>query len=372
MKYIHEIENLKGKTVFVRADFNVPVSAGVITDDFRVQKTLKTLDFLKNAGVKIVMASHFEGEGGSLAPVAQNLATRGYGVTFIEDFFPETPKEIADMKDGEIVLLQNLRKYPEEKANNSEFAKHLASFASVYVNEAFSSSHRAHASIVGIPEFLPSYAGFCFAQEVMELSRTLHPKHPFVFILGGAKFETKIPLIKKFFAVADKVFIGGALANDFLKASGMQTGTSLLSSDISQISEFLTDKLIMPIDVIVKNGESVTTKKVTEVLESDYIVDVGPETMDLVCPVVEKAATVLWNGPLGNYELGYKDATRTLAQSIGESKAESFVGGGDTIASIAELNLTDKITFISTGGGAMLDFLANETLPGIQALEKSQ
>lgn len=372
MKYIHEIENLKGQLVLLRADFNVPVENGVITDDFRIQKTLKSIDFLKNAGSRIVIASHFEGEGGSLAVVAKDLAARGYTTTFVEDFFPETPKEISDMKDGEIILLQNLRKYSGEKSNDATFSKHMASFAHVYVNEAFSSSHRAHASIVGIPELLPSYAGFCFAEEVMELSRALHPKHPFIFILGGAKFETKIPLIKKFFAIADKVFIGGALANDFLKASGLQTGTSLISSDISHVSEFLTDKLIMPIDVIVKNGETIATKKVNEVLEGDYILDVGPETMALVCPVVAEAATVLWNGPLGNYELGYKDATLALAHCIGESETESFVGGGDTIASIAELNLTEKITFVSTGGGAMLDFLANETLPGIQALEKSQ
>jgi len=370
MNYIHQIQDIKGKAVFLRADFNVPVKDGVVTDDFRIQKTLKTIDFLKSRGAQIIIASHFEGEGGSLKPVAQYLTQKGYASIFVSDFFPEKPHQLDSLKEGEILLLENLRRYPEEKANDSVFATHLAGFAQYFVNEAFSSSHRAHASIVGIPQHLVSYAGFCFEEEVRELSRTLHPKHPFVFILGGAKFETKIPLIKKFFAMADKVFIGGALANDFLKASGNQTGTSLLSSDISQVSEFLTDKLIMPIDVIIKNDKGVVTKKVSEVLDGDYIVDVGPETMALVCPIIAETATVLWNGPLGNYELGYKEATLELARCIGESSTESFVGGGDTIASIAELNLTSKITFISTGGGAMLDFLANETLPGIQALEK--
>lgn len=372
MKFIQNIGDIQGKTVFVRADFNVPVSNGVITDDFRIQKTLGVINFLKERGARIILASHFEGEGGSLSPVAKALG-QYFPVTFVQNYYPQKPEEIETaLGGGNIVLLENLRTYKEEKENSEEFAKHLASFADVYVNEAFASSHRDHTSIVGIPKLLPSYAGFVFAEEVMQLSKALHPEHPFVFVLGGAKFETKIPLIEKFYALADKVFIGGALANDFIKAAGFATGTSLLSSSEVDVKKFIGEKLIMPIDVLVKNGDEVITKKVEDITAEDYIVDVGPETLKLVEPVVASAKCVLWNGPLGNYELGYKNATLTLARFIAESNALSIVGGGDTVASIAELNLSDKFSFISTGGGAMLDFLANETLPAIKALNDSE
>jgi len=363
--------DIAGKTVFLRADFNVPVKNGVITDDFRIQKTKHVINFLKQKGARIIMASHFEGEGGSLAPVAKLLSLE-YPIAFIQNYFPDTPTDLHEaLKSGEIVLLENLRIYAEEKGNDEAFAKHLASFADMYVNEAFASSHRAHSSIVGIPKYIPSFAGFVFEEEVKELSQALHPEHPFVFILGGAKFETKIPLIEKFFTLADKVFIGGALANDFLKAAGISTGTSLLSNTSVDIKKFLTDKLIMPFDVRVKSGGGSIVKKVSEITETDYIVDVGPETMKSVCPVIGSAKYVLWNGPLGNYELGFKESTLSLAKCIAESDSMSLVGGGDTVASIAELNLSEKFSFISTGGGAMLDFLANETLPGIKALNKS-
>lgn len=372
MRFVKDIGDINSKTVFVRADFNVPVSNGVITDDFRIQKTLGVIRFLKEKGARIVLASHFEGEGGSLAPVAKALE-QYFPIAFVKNYYPQKPEEIETaLSDGNVVLLENLRTYKEEKENSEEFAKHLASFADLYVNEAFASSHRAHASVVGIPKFLPAYAGFVFGEEVTELSKALHPEHPFVFVLGGAKFETKIPLIEKFYALADKVFIGGALANDFIKAAGFGTGTSLLSSSEVDVKKFISDKLIMPIDVLVKSGDGVVTKKVEDITAEDYIVDVGPQTLELVKPVVASAKCVLWNGPLGNYELGYKNATLTLAKSIAESGALSIVGGGDTVASIAELNLSEKFSFISTGGGAMLDFLANETLPGIQALNDSE
>ncbi len=372
MKFVKDIGDVQGKTVFVRADFNVPVSDGVITDDFRIQKTLGVVRFLREIGARIILASHFEGEGGSLAPVAKALE-QYFPVTFVQNYYPQKPEEIdAALGRGNVVLLENLRVYKEEKENNEDFAKHLASFADIYVNEAFASSHRAHASIVGIPKFLPAYAGFVFGEEVEELSKALHPERPFVFVLGGAKFETKVPLIEKFYTLADKVFIGGALANDFIKAAGFGTGTSLLSSSEVDVKKFISDKLIMPIDVLVSNSNEVVIKKVEDVAMNDCIVDVGPKTLELVAPVIASARCVLWNGPLGNYELGHKDATLALAKLIAESQALSIVGGGDTVASIAELNLSDKFSFISTGGGAMLDFLANETLPGIQALNNSE
>ncbi len=369
MRSIQEVDSLKGKTVFVRADFNVPVSGGVVSDDFRIKKTIPLIRLLRERGARIILASHFEGEGGSLRPVF-NYLKELFPVSFIEDFYPEVPPALQDaLEKGDVVLFENLRKYPQEKANDESFARHLASCAQIYVNEAFSAAHREHASVVGVPKFLTHYAGIVFEEEVRELSKAFEPSRPFIFILGGAKFETKIPLVEKFFNLADKVFIGGALSNDFFRAKGFATGKSLLSPSNTNVNAFLTQKLILPVDVLVKNEEGVTVKKPEEVSKDDYIVDVGPQSMEDLCAEIRRSSFVLWNGPLGNFEIGFKDATLRVAECVAESNAVSIVGGGDTIASIAELNLFDKFSFISTGGGAMLDFLAHETLPGIEALE---
>lgn len=371
MKTLRDIPLLSNKKVFLRADFNVPVRDGKVADDFRIKKTLSSIDFLREKGASIIMASHFEGEGGSLAPVAEYLREL-YPVVFVSDYFPENNSQIKEaLSNNSLVLLENVRKYEGEKSNDEKFAQHLASFADFYVNEAFASSHRNHASIVGIPRFIPGFAGFVFEEEVRELSKMFNPPHPFMFVLGGAKFETKLPLIKKFFNIADSVFIGGALANDFLKARGLPTGESLLSSSSPDIQEFLQEKLIVPCDALVKNDSGMVYKEIKDILPRDYIVDVGPETMKLVAEKVGVSKSLLWNGPLGNYEIGFKEATLSLAKSVALSGSFSVVGGGDTIASIAELNLFDEFSFISTGGGAMLDFLSHETLPGIDALNRS-
>ncbi len=371
MKSVRDIGNIEGKTIFLRADFNVPVKDSVITDDFRIKKTLPLIDFIQKNGGRLVIGSHFEGEGGSLKPVFEYLK-KDYQIVFLEDFYPEGLSVIKEALDsGNIVLLDNLRKYKEEKENSDEYAKHLSSFADFFVNEAFSSAHRRHASVIGIPKYIPGFSGFVFEEEIKELSRVLKPTHPFLFILGGAKFETKLPLVRKIFNIADYVFIGGALANDFIKAQGLSVGSSLLSSDGADVRDFLTPKLILPSDVLVRDESgAITKKKITDINITDYIVDVGPETMERVDSCIQSVKSILWNGPLGNYELGFKEATLSLAKSIAGSDTVSVVGGGDTIASIAELNLSDKFTFISTGGGAMLDFLANETLPGIEALNQ--
>jgi len=367
-KVLREIENLRGKRVFLRADFNVPLINNTIGDDFRIRKTFPTLDFLVSSGAKVIVGSHIEGEGSSLKPVYEYLKKK-YRIKFVEDFYPEIPEEISSLEDGEIILLENLRKYEEEKKNDDDFSKHLASFADIFVNEAFPVSHREHASVVGIPKYLPSFVGLVFQEEVFNLSKSFSPEKPFLFILGGAKFETKIPLVKKFFSIADFVFIGGALANDFLKAKGFNTGKSLLSSIPLDLKDFMNKKLILPIDMRVRNGNSVSVKKPSDISGEDVIVDVGPETTRLLGAYVEKAKFILWNGPLGNYELGFREATTETANMLSKSKATTIVGGGDTIASISTLGTEDKFSFISTGGGAMLDFLANETLPGIEALK---
>ena len=330
MKSILEAGDLKGKKVLVRVDWNVPIEDGKVVDDFRIKKSLPTLEYLKGAGAKVVIATHLEPE---------DTDTK-----LLQTYVPKGMK-----------LLENLRTNPGEESNSKEFAEKLASKINIYVNEAFSVSHRRHASIVGVPLYLPSYIGLQFALEIKELSKAFSPKKPFLLILGGAKFDTKLPLLKKFIHIADYIFVGGALANNFFKEQGVDIGHSLASEGNFGLKELLnTGKIILPEDTIIKDGK---------------ILDAGPRTMENLKSIISASKLVLWNGPLGGYENGYKVATLALAKIISESSCESIIGGGDTIASIKELDLFDKFSFVSTGGGAMLDFLATGTLPGIEALK---
>ncbi len=374
MKSIQNISDLKSKKVFLRVDFNVPLEDGKIQDDFRIKKALPTINFLKEKGARIILASHLEADPpNSLRPVFEYLQKIYPSIRFVSEYLIEDGKTaLGDLGEGEIALLENLRLNPGEKKNNDVFAQQLASLADMYVNDAFSASHRAHASIVGVPKYIPGYAGLQLEEEVKNLSKAFHPPKPFLFILGGAKFDTKMPLLTKFLSLADYVFVGGALANNFFKEQGLNIGVSLFSEGTFPIKEMLASgKIILPSDVTVKNGDTKSTKKVTEVVEGDYIGDVGPVTIQQLQRVVNQSKFVLWNGPLGNYEIGFTEKTAELAQIIAESGAESIVGGGDTLAAIASLGLEQKFTFISTAGGAMLDFLANETLPGIEVLKKA-
>jgi phosphoglycerate kinase len=328
MKSVTEIGSLKGKKVLVRVDWNVAFTVdGKIADDFRIQKSMQTLEYLKSSGAEVIIATHLEkGDFEALKP-----------------FVPEGMK-----------LLSNLRSDPGEEANSPEFAKGLASQADIYVNEAFSVSHRKHASIVSVPKLLPSYAGLWFTQEIAKLSTVFYPKHPFLFILGGAKFETKLPLLKKFINIADFIFVGGALAHNFFKELGKDIGDSLVSEgnfDLPNMYE--SGKVMLPEDSIIENNK---------------ILDAGALTIEKLKQKISEANLVLWNGPLGDYEHGYKVSTLELAKAMANSKAESIIGGGDTIAAIQELDLMPRFSFVSSGGGAMLDFLANGTLPGIEAL----
>lgn len=368
MKTINDIGDVQGKTIFVRVDLNVPVQNGIVTDDFRIQAAMPTITLLLNSGAHLVLASHFESEGGSLKPVYEYLKKTFNDLVFVERYFPVAPD---DIRSHRIVLLENLRQYEGEKMNDPVFGEHLAHMADIYVNESFASSHRAHASFIQIPKYISSYAGLTFMKEVENLSKAFNPEHPFLFILGGAKFETKIPLVKKFSTIADTMFIGGAIANDFFQAKGIRTGQSRLSKGDYNLQEFLGPRLILPDSVIVECDESFSTKTVTQVEENEKIVDVGLASIEALAPVIESAKTIVWNGPLGNYETGYIEGTEALAKLIAQSNAHSIVGGGDTVASIAELNLSDSFTFLSSAGGAMLDFLADGTLPGIEALNSS-
>jgi len=306
-KTILEAGDLKDKRVFVRVDWNVPLENGAVRDDFRIKKSLPTLEYLKNAGAKVIIATHLESDTASVE------ALRAY--------VPEGME-----------LLENLRQNPGEKANDPKFAEELASKADIYVNEAFSASHRMHASIVGVPKLLPSFAGLQFAEEVKQLSKAFNPPHPFLFILGGAKFETKLPCVEKFLTIADEIFIAGAIAKP----------ASLLP--------------------LVQNS------KITLPLGDVAALDADDANIALMKAKIADKAFVLWNGPLGKYEDGYTQGTLKLAQLLADSGKQVIVGGGDTLTAIKQLNLFEKFTFVSTAGGAMLDFLANETLPGIEAL----
>lgn len=375
MHSIKEIgEELKGKRVFLRAGLNVPLEEGRVVDPYRLDKIIPTILFLKEHGARVIVAGHIGREPEeTLRPVYEYINTKT-PATFIEDIFDNTlPRTIEAMNDGDVIVLENLRRWPGEKANDAEFAKHLASFADIYVNDAFPVAHRAHASIVGVPAHIPGFMGLQFEDEIKHLSLALNPEHPFVFILGGAKFATKIPLMEKFIGIADTVFVGGALANDFFAHKGYEIGKSRTDEgdfDIAHIAE--SPKLMLPTDVLASFGETATIKNADALAASDTIVDAGPKTLETLTQRVGEAKLVLWNGPLGPYEIGFDKGTKTLLNILAESDATTIIGGGDTAALVSEMNIADKFTFVSTGGGAMLDFLADGKLPAIDALEASR
>lgn len=373
MKVLDDIEFLDGVKVLVRADFNVPIVDDKVADDFRIRMTLPTIEYLRQKRAKVILISHLESNDGtnpSLGPVADRLGELGVPITFIDDY--KKANEIIENGNG-CFLLENLRFFEGEKANDVKFAKELASLADIYVNEAFSVCHRKHASMIGVPKFLPSYAGRQVQKEVQNLAKAFNPPRPFVFILGGAKFETKLPLMEKFIDIADTVFVGGALATDFFKEKGYEVGQSLVSAGDFKLGCFLDNgKMMLPVDIINQKKE---IKSADSLGKEDRIMDGGPRTLELLGEKITSAKFILWNGPLGLYEAGYKNATLQLARliaSTSQNGAESILGGGDTLAAIAEAHLGDKITFMSTGGGAMLEFLAKGTLPGLEALDEQK
>ena len=372
MKSIKEIKNLKGKKVLVRVDFNVPIKDSKVEDSFRIQKALPTINFLSKKGAKVILITHLGKGGDSLLTVSRAL-NKFVKAKFVPEIIGDnTNKMISTMKNGEVVLLENLRNDKGEQSNDKIFAMNLAKLADIYVNEAFPVSHREDSSIVLLPKLLPAYAGFQLENEVKNLSKTLKsPKHPFLFILGGAKFSTKMPLIKKYLKLADHIFIGGALLNDFLKAKGYEVGQSLVDGSNYGIEKIMKNKkLIIPDYVVVKNSKGQYIQKtVADVEKDEIILDVGSESIKLLEPIIKKSKLILWNGPLGKYEAGGAGATKEVLKMIAKSKAESIIGGGDTVALISEMKMESKFSFVSTGGGATLDFLANGTLPGIKALK---
>jgi 3-phosphoglycerate kinase len=381
LKFLRDAKDLNGKRVLARLDFNVPVQDGKVVDDYRIKQSMPTIKFLQDAGAKIIIISHIEGGTDSLKPVFEFLKDQ-LPISFCEDCLEEGMDRTHAVKSGEILLCENIRLYDGEKKNDEDFSRKLASLGDVYVNDAFSVSHRKHASVVGVPKFLPGYLGFQFEKEIENLSKCFNPPRPFLFILGGAKFDTKLPLVNKFLTIADSVFIGGALANDMFKAKGFNVGMSKISETEFDFSAYLSnEKIMLPVDVTVESTRGREVKAPNQVQSDENMLDAGPQSIEELKKKITEAKCILWNGPLGNYENGFKQPTLDLAKIIadraaGRPDSESnqaelltIVGGGDTLAAVAELGLEDKFSFVSTGGGAMLDYLAQETLPGLDALK---
>jgi phosphoglycerate kinase len=371
MKNIRQIKNLKGKRVLLRVDFNVPIKDGVVEDDFRIRKALPTIKYLKQKGAKVILITHL-GKGGDSLDLVADVLKKLIKSSFVANILGlEAEIAVNNMKDGDVLLLENLRNDKGEQAADKFFASSLAKLGDVYVNEAFSVDHREDASIVLLPRLLPSYAGFQLEEEIKNLSKAFKkPKRPFIFILGGAKFSTKLPLIKKYLKLADYIFIGGALLNDFLRAEGYEVGSSLVSEESFGIADLLGNKkIILPEDVVVKYGSELINRSVRDVQHDEFILDIGSKSVKNLAPFIKKAKLILWNGPLGKYEAIGGGATKKVLKLVAASKVESIIGGGDTVSMISEMKIEKKFSFISTGGGATLDFLANGTLPGIKALK---
>jgi phosphoglycerate kinase len=359
---------LKGKRVLVRLDLNEPIENGRVVNDFRMRRALQTLQFLVKSGARVVVLSHCDRPGDSLKTAVLHL-NKFIKAGFVPDVCGNVAEEsINRMADGSILVLENLRRETGEEKNDRTFARKLAGFGEIYINEAFSVSHRKHASIVTLPKLIPSYAGFLFMEEIEGLSRAIKPKQPLLMVMGGAKSGIKLPLIKKYLTKATSIFVGGALANSFFKEEGYEIGKSFADKDTKALRPLLKNKKIfLPVDVVVKDG---SVKWADEVLKSECIVDEGPESLLILEKMIGKSKTIVMNGPLGIYQDGFSGGTEKLLKILAKAKGEVILGGGDTVALVSKLKLEKKFLFVSTGGGAMLDFLVNETLPGIKALTR--
>ncbi|RKD29112.1 phosphoglycerate kinase [Thermohalobacter berrensis] len=391
-KTVEDIQ-VKGKKVLVRCDFNVPMDDDRnITDDRRIKSALPTIKYIIENGGKVILMSHLGRPKGepkpelSLEPVAKRLAELlGKEVTFADEdtvVGDEAKKAVENMKEGDVVLLQNTRFRKEEKKNNPEFAKELASLADVFVNDAFGTAHRAHASNVGVSEHLPTAAGYLIKKEIEVMGKAMsNPERPFVAILGGAKVSDKIGVIENLMEKVDTLLIGGGMAYTFLKAKGYEIGKSLLEEDKIDLAKKLMEKaeekgvkLLLPVDTVVakefKNDTEFKTVKVDEIPEDMMGLDIGEETIELFEAEIKNAKTVVWNGPMGVFEMeNFAKGTESIAKAMAESSAVTIVGGGDSAAAVEKTGYNDKMTHISTGGGASLEFFEGKTLPGIAAIE---
>ncbi len=383
--------DLKGKRVLIRVDFNVPLKDGVVTDNTRIKAALPTIKYILDSGASLVVMTHLgrpkgeKNEKYSLKPVAAEFERLlGSKVTLASDVIgDEVKKEVEALKPGDVLLLENVRFYKEEEANDPEFAKTLASYGDIYCNDAFGTAHRAHASTEGVSHYLPSYAGFLIEKEVKFMAPLLeNPEKPFVAIIGGSKVSSKITVLESLVRTCDTIVIGGGMAYTFLKVQGHSIGKSLVEDDyLETASSFLKKaeekgvKVILPVDHVAaaafdENAEPVAVDSVD--IPADLMgMDIGPKTTALIVEAVKGAASVVWNGPMGVFEFAsFAKGTEEVAKALAASSATTVVGGGDSVAAINKFGLADKISHVSTGGGASLEFLEGKELPGIKALEK--
>lgn len=388
-KTVRDIE-VKGRRALVRVDFNVPLANGKVADDTRIRGALPTIQYLLEQGAAVILMSHLGRPKGQMReelrmdPVARRLSELlGRKAIKLDDCIgPEVEQAAANLQAGQVVLLENLRFHPEEEENDLDFAQQLASLADVYVNDAFGTAHRAHASTAGVPQYLPSVSGFLMERELEVLGNTLtNPVRPFVGIVGGAKVSGKIGVIRNLLSRVDSFLLGGCMANTFLKAQGHEVGQSLLEDEslpvARQIMEEAGGKLVLPVDVVVADAFAADAKaktvNVQKVPANWRILDVGPETLSLFEEKLASAKTVVWNGPMGVFEFPrFAAGTVTLAKILTETQATTIVGGGDSIAALQQAGLLHRMSHVSTGGGASLEFLGGKTLPGVAALEEKE
>jgi phosphoglycerate kinase len=391
-------EDVRGKRVLVRVDYNVPIEDGRITDDKRITSTLPTLDALLQRGARVVLLAHFGRPKGkpnaemSLRPVAAHLETllEGRSVRFVEETVGlQAGGAVSLMQDGEVLLLENTRFLPGEEKNDSSLAEEMSALGDVYVNDAFGAAHRAHASTAGVAIAMKAYgkpavAGLLMDRELQYLGGALaEPERPFVAILGGAKISGKIDVIRSLLPKVDHLLIGGAMANTFFRAMGLATGTSLVEDDrVDMARELLAtagDKLVIPVDAVVapklEAGQTTQTVARESIPSDQSVLDVGPKTVEEFRRILSTARTVLWNGPMGVFEIAeFAAGTRGVAEAVAEATdrgATTIIGGGDSAAAVAELGLEARMSHVSTGGGASLEFLEGKELPGVAALNNA-
>jgi phosphoglycerate kinase len=389
-KSIRDID-VSGKRVLVRVDFNVPLDpkTNAIMDDSRIRATIPTLDYLIEHKARIILCSHLGRPDGKMvesmrmAPVAKRLSDliKRPVATTSDCIGPEVEKAAASLKDGDILMLENLRFHNEEEANDPQFSRQLANLAQIYVDDAFGTAHRAHASTAGVAAYLPAVAGFLMQKELDALGQAVgNPARPFCSLLGGAKIADKLALVKNFVAKVDCLLIGGGMAAGFLKAKGYNVGLSGKDENLDVIRDIMDQSakkgitFLLPEDVVItqKADKDASAKVVTiDSIPDDYMIaDIGPKTAQRFCAELKKAKTVLWNGPMGIYEYSqFAGGTKTVAYCIADLKATTIIGGGSTADVVEELGLSSKMTHVSTGGGASLMFLEGKTLPGVAVLQ---
>ncbi len=386
-KTVRDIQ-VSGKRVLVRCDFNVPLSKedpSKITSDKRIVESLKTINYLINAGARVILCSHLgkTGQNKSLAPVAKRLSELlEKEVPLLRDILSEETKaHVMAMKDSDVCLLENTRMYEEEEANDEEFAKKLASLAEIFVNDAFGSAHRAHASTEGVTHYLPSVSGFLIEKEIAALDGGINnPNRPLVAIVGGSKVSSKIAVLTNLLDKVDTLLIGGAMMFTFVKAQGGETGKSLVEEDKIEVAKEILKKaeeknvrLLLPVDTVAAremNEEAQTIVCSPDEIPEDFIgLDIGPKTIELFKEEINLAGTVVWNGPVGVFEVNkFATGTNAIAQAMADSEAVTIIGGGDSAAAVEKAGLEEKMTHVSTGGGASLELMEGKKLPGIEAL----